>query len=76
VTQDRSDPVEHGVHLVALCRDVRTVQALSAFGGVLAGMLWMNVVSQALFFGAELCKVVATQGEQRGRDTPPPPTGS
>jgi uncharacterized BrkB/YihY/UPF0761 family membrane protein len=29
---------------------------------VLAVMLWMNVVSQVLFFGAELCKVVATRG--------------
>jgi uncharacterized BrkB/YihY/UPF0761 family membrane protein len=27
---------------------------------VLAVVLWMNVVSQVLFFGAELCKVVAT----------------
>jgi membrane protein len=33
-----------------------------ALGGVLAVMLWMNVVSQVLFFGAELCKVVATHG--------------
>jgi uncharacterized BrkB/YihY/UPF0761 family membrane protein len=24
-------------------------------------MLWMNISSQVLFFGAELCKVVATQ---------------
>jgi membrane protein len=39
-----------------------------ALGGVLAVMLWMNVVSQVLFFGAELCKVVATRaaGEARG----------
>jgi membrane protein len=29
--------------------------------GVLAVMLWMNTGSQVLFFGAELCKVVATQ---------------
>lgn len=33
-----------------------------ALGGVLAIMLWMNIVSQVLFFGAELCKVVATHG--------------
>jgi membrane protein len=33
-----------------------------ALGGVLAIMLWMSVVSKILFFGAELCKVVATQG--------------
>ncbi len=36
--------------------------AYGALGGALAVMLWMNIVSQVLFFGAELCKVVATQG--------------
>ena len=30
-----------------------------AIGGVLAAMVWMNIVSQAFFFGAELCKVSA-----------------
>jgi membrane protein len=39
--------------------------------GVLAVMLWMNIGSQVLFFGAELCKVVATSP----RDTPPPLKG-
>jgi len=29
--------------------------------GVLAVMVWMNIGSQVLFFGAELCRVVATQ---------------
>ena len=29
--------------------------------GVLAVMLWMNLGSQVLFFGAELCKVVSTR---------------
>jgi membrane protein len=29
-----------------------------ALGGLLAIMLWMNVVCQLLFYGAELCKVV------------------
>jgi membrane protein len=33
--------------------------SFGALGGVLAVMLWMNIVSQVLFFGAELCKVVA-----------------
>ena len=33
--------------------------AYGALGALLAIMLWMNVVSQTLFFGAELCKVVA-----------------
>jgi len=31
--------------------------AYSALGGVLAVMLWMSIVSQVLFYGAELCKV-------------------
>jgi membrane protein len=31
-------------------------------GGMLAIMLWMNVICQVLFFGAELCKVIATSG--------------
>jgi membrane protein len=35
--------------------------AYGALGVVLAVMLWMNVVSQMLFFGAELCKIVATK---------------
>src|SRR5262245_3896610 len=34
--------------------------AYGVVGGLLAVMLLMNVVSQVLFFGAELCKVVAT----------------
>jgi membrane protein len=28
-----------------------------AMGGVLVAMVWMNIVSQAFFFGAEVCKV-------------------
>ncbi|HEY1304113.1 MAG TPA: YihY/virulence factor BrkB family protein [Vicinamibacterales bacterium] len=32
--------------------------APGAFGSVLALMLWINVVCQLLFYGAELCKVV------------------
>jgi membrane protein len=35
--------------------------ASGALGALLAFMLWMNVVSQALFFGAELCKVAAAR---------------
>jgi len=34
--------------------------AYGAIGGLLAVLLWMNIVSQVLFFGGELCKVVAT----------------
>lgn len=33
--------------------------ASGAFGALFAIMLWMNVVSQVLFFGAELCKTMA-----------------
>jgi uncharacterized BrkB/YihY/UPF0761 family membrane protein len=33
-----------------------------ALGGLLVAMLWMNIVSKLLFFGAEVCKVVAAQG--------------
>ena len=33
--------------------------AYGAIGGLLAVLLWMNVVSQVLFFGGELCRVVA-----------------
>jgi membrane protein len=33
--------------------------AYGAIGALLALLLWMNVVSQVLFFGGELCKVVA-----------------
>jgi len=32
-----------------------------AMGGLLMVMFWMNLVSQVLFFGAEVCKVVATR---------------
>jgi membrane protein len=35
--------------------------AYGAIGGLLVAMLWMNVMSQMLFIGGELCKVVATQ---------------
>jgi membrane protein len=33
--------------------------AYGAIGALLAVLLWMNVVSQVLFFGGELCRVVA-----------------
>jgi membrane protein len=33
--------------------------SFGAVAGLLVVMLWMNIVSQVLFFGAELCKVVA-----------------
>jgi len=41
--------------------------AWGAIGGLLMIMLWMNVVSQVLFYGAELCKVMSqeTSGHSR-----------
>lgn len=39
--------------------------AYGAIGGLLMIMIWMNIVSQVLFFGGELCKVIA-QSEQVG----------
>jgi membrane protein len=35
--------------------------AYGAVGGLLIAMLWINVISQMLFFGAELCKVMASR---------------
>jgi membrane protein len=48
-----------GAELLALFGAVfrRSPNALGAFGGLLALMLWCNVVSQLLFYGAEVCKV-------------------
>ena len=39
--------------------------AYGAIGGLLILMLWINIVSQALFFGAELCKVSAARAAPR-----------
>lgn len=35
--------------------------AYGAIGGLLIIMLWINVISQMLFFGAELCKIIASR---------------
>ena len=48
----------------------RDLTAYGALGGLLVIMIWMNVVSQLLFFGAELCKVLAW------RDAPAAPRDS
>ncbi len=40
-----------------------STSAYGVLGALLVAMLWMNIVSQLLFFGGELCKVVATQQE-------------
>jgi membrane protein len=37
-----------------------SLNTYGALGAVLIVMLWMKFVSQMLFFGAELCKVVST----------------
>jgi len=37
--------------------------AAGAFGGVLVLMLWLNVFSQLLFLGAEVCKVLSTRDQ-------------
>lgn len=39
----------------------RSPSAWGALGAVLGVMLWMNILSQVLFFGAELCKVFAAR---------------
>lgn len=39
--------------------------AWGVIGGLLMAMLWMNVVSQILFYGAELCKVMSGTGGSR-----------
>ena len=41
--------------------------AYGAVGGLLMLMLWMNSVSQVLFFGAELCKVVFSRRDLAGK---------
>jgi membrane protein len=37
-----------------------TLGTYGAIGGLLIAMFWMNIVSQSLFYGAELCKVMAS----------------
>jgi membrane protein len=39
----------------------RHPNAYGAIGALLAVLLWMNIVSQVLFFGGELCKVVVAR---------------
>jgi membrane protein len=43
----------------------RNLSAYGAIGAVLVIMLWMNTVSQCLFFGAELCKVISQADSPR-----------
>lgn len=45
-----------------------SLSAYGALGAMLIAMLWMKVISQMLFFGAELCKVVSwSSGESSVR---------
>jgi membrane protein len=46
--------------------------AYGAIGGLLAALLWMNIVSQVLFFGGELCKVVSARGGKAERSNSAP----
>ena len=57
-----------GVELLMLygSRVASDLGAYSVLGGVLLVMLWMNVVSQMLFLGAELCKITAARNETEG----------
>lgn len=41
----------------------RRPSASGTFGGMLALILWINAVSQLLFLGAEMCKVIASRDE-------------
>ena len=52
-----------------------SLSAPGVIGGLLAITLWLNLVSQMLFFGAELCKVVASRDGQvvRGAGVVKPP---
>lgn len=40
--------------------------AYGALGGLLIIMLWINIIGQTLFFGAELCKVIAARDPDGG----------
>lgn len=49
-----------GAELLALYGSFGEANPYGAIGGVFIFMLWMNYVTQVLFYGAEVCKVVAT----------------
>jgi membrane protein len=49
-----------GADLLALYASFGDSSAYGAIGGLLVVMVWMKFVSQVLFYGAEVCKVVAT----------------
>jgi membrane protein len=49
-----------GAELLALYASFGEANPYGAIGGVFVIMLWMNYVTQVLFYGAEICKVIAT----------------
>jgi membrane protein len=49
-----------GAELLALYASFGEANPYGAIGGVFVIMLWMNYVIQMLFYGAEICKVIAT----------------
>jgi uncharacterized BrkB/YihY/UPF0761 family membrane protein len=49
-----------GADLLALYASFGESSPYGAVGGLLVVMLWINVMSQVLFYGAEVCKVVAS----------------
>ncbi len=49
-----------GADLLALYASFGDNSAYGALGGLLVVMVWLKFVSQVLFYGAEVCKVVAT----------------
>jgi membrane protein len=48
-----------GAELLTLYASFGDNSAYGAIGGLLVVMLWMKSVSQVLFYGAEVCKVIA-----------------
>lgn len=44
----------------------KNLGAYGAIGGLLIIMLWINVIGQTLFFGAELCKLIAARDASVG----------
>ncbi|HEY8521524.1 MAG TPA: YihY/virulence factor BrkB family protein [Gammaproteobacteria bacterium] len=57
--------------LLALSGDLFGASSVAgALGSLLAAMLWLNAVSQLLFFGAEVCKVSAARGRPERPGSP------
>jgi membrane protein len=56
-----------GADLLALFASFGDSGPYGAIGALLVVMLWINVMSQVLFYGAEVCKVMATRSHQGDR---------